>query len=188
LRAESIYLDLDGVLNSWQLYQLSQFGVNISYDLWPEEIGWDIVGVYNELTDSEWTPALFWNSVERSDWANAPTSEIFDFLIASSVKLVGQEKVFILTSPTLDPDCAAGKMEWMQKHLPRWLQRQSMIGAPKHIASATNRLLFDDSDDNCDKWAAQGGDFCLVPRPWNRNRAYNTIDFVEDCFEVLNAS
>ena len=44
-----ICLDVDGVLNAWQLYQLGQFGLDIDYDDWP--IGeWEIVKVFNDLT------------------------------------------------------------------------------------------------------------------------------------------
>lgn len=183
---KQIYLDIDGVLNAWQLYQLREFGVDISYDDWPENFGWDICGVYNHFAGESWTYDDFWSGVTYDHWVDAPRSEIFDKLIERSAKLVGKENVFLATSPTRDPDCAAGKTKWVQGHCPKWLHQNLMIGSKKHLMSQPGRLLIDDADHNIDAWTAEGGLGLLVPRPWNRNRKLNTVEAVDTWLDYFS--
>jgi 5'(3')-deoxyribonucleotidase len=185
----SIYIDLDDVLNTYTIYQFEQFGVSISYADWPD-VGFDIVAGFNLLANQNWTTNDFWSRVKREHWANVPKSDIFDLVLDRSVDLVGKKNVFLLTSPTISPDCAAGKTEWIQANLPDWMQRQTMIGACKYIASQPGRLLIDDADHNCELWSDQGGYCLLVPRPWNKNRGKDTYKLVQNALNIFasNAS
>lgn len=185
---KQIHLDLDGVLNAWQLYQLKEMGVEITYSDWPEDLGWDIVGVYNRFAGETYSESDFWTCVKREHWANAPKSELFDLIIERSEALVGRKNVFLLTSPTRCPDSAAGKVEWIYANLPSWMHRQTMIGAPKHIAAQPGRLLVDDADHNIDEWTAASGSGLLVPRPWNRNKGKDALSFMTEVFNKLNAN
>lgn len=166
---KKIYLDIDGVLNRFQWYIFQRLGVPMAHeDQYPVEAGWDIVQAANILLgEDRYSKTSFWNSVTREMWANTPTSDIFSLLIGTCEQLVGQENICILTSPTLDADCVAGKVEWMQRFLPKWMHRNFLIGPPKHECAQPGRVLIDDADKNVAAFNAAGGKGILVPRPWN---------------------
>lgn len=188
MRVNQIHIDLDGVLNAWQLYQLKEFGVEIEYRDWLDHFGWDICAVYNHYAGEQWTEDDFWTGVKREHWANAPKSELFDLILERSEALVGRKNVFLLTSPTRCPDSAAGKVEWIYANLPSWMHRQTMIGAPKHIAAKSGSILIDDADHNIDTFCDSGGMGVLVPRPWNRNRGKDPVTFMTEAFNRLESA
>jgi 5'(3')-deoxyribonucleotidase len=166
LKPKRIFLDLDDVLNDFTMHSLRSVGCKLKeYD---PEWGWDIVRACN-ATHPRWhcTPQTFWNSFGRDHWATIPKSGMCDWLIERSVSLVGYENVCILTSPTPDPDCTAGKQEWIQTNLPGFLHGQFLIGPRKDFCAAPDALLIDDRDKNVDDFRSAGGQAILVPRPWN---------------------
>ncbi len=169
-----IFLDLDDVLNDFTLPTLRDLGCPIEADEWekyPAHLGFDMVGAANELCgESRFTPQSLWRSVTREMWANRPVSRAAGDLIDLAAKLVGQENVAILTSPTRDADCAAGKMEWVQNFCPYWMQRQTLIGACKYMCASPDAILIDDADHNIDAWQQHGGIGVLWAKPWNRRR------------------
>jgi hypothetical protein len=178
-----ILLDLDDTLNSLTLHILgSVFGIGVGhhdYHKFPVECGYDIVGAYHKLKHREKHPGMypeydipkFWRQVPRLTWAKTPKSPQFDFLLDRSEALVGRENVFILTSPTKDPECLAGKLEWIHDVLPDWLHRQYLIGPRKYLCARPDTLLIDDSDEQVNSFRAEGGQALLVPRPWNTHFA-----------------
>lgn len=175
-----IFLDVDDTLNSFTMYVLGRMGCPVgqfSYDQFPNDCGYDILGAYNRLRPSgycEVTKPQFWNSITRDVWAGAPKSKEFDFIIEQSEHLVGYDNICILTSPTIDPDSLAGKLEWIHKNLPNYLHRQFLVGPCKHFCARPDSLLIDDSDEKVNKFREHGGHAILVPRPWNSLRDVNT--------------
>ncbi len=166
MRITKIFLDMDDVLNEFTMSTLRELGCDIeTYDpTW----GWDIVKAANATNSSRsFTIQGFWDSLDRKHWATRPKSEMCDQLIEKSASLVGQENVCVLSSPTLDPDCLAGKLEWIHDNLPSWMHRQYLIGPRKYFCAAPNALLVDDCDKNVDDFRAAGGQALLVPKPWN---------------------
>jgi len=150
--------------------------------------GFDILKAANALCPN-WEPftlASFWRAFGRKEWANFPVSDEFQWLLNSCKALVGRENIYILTTPILDPDCAAGKMEWIYKYCPKWLHRQYLIGPCKHMCARPNALLIDDSDENVNKFREHGGQALLVPRPWNSLHEVNTMKYLEGYFRTCN--
>jgi hypothetical protein len=187
---QRIFLDLDDTLNSFTMFVLGRMGCAVrpyDYHLFPSDCGYDILGAYDKLrgTLPPMTKAQFWNSITREVWAGAPRSPEFDMILAHAEAAVGRENVCILTAPTIDPDCLAGKLEWIHKFLPRWLHRQFLVGPPKHFCARPDTLLIDDSDDKCDKFRESGGQAILVPRPWNSLRTLYTKGYVQSEFNNL---
>lgn len=186
-----IFLDLDDTLNSFTMYVLGRMGCRVGhydYHLFPQDCGYDILGAYNRLRAEvfpELTKPQFWNSITRDVWASAPKSQEFDFILNRAESLVGRDNVCILTSPTIDPDSLAGKLEWIHKFLPHRLHRQFLVGPCKHFCARPDSLLIDDSDDKCDKFRAAGGHAILVPRPWNSLRDTNTRQHLNTEFYTL---
>jgi hypothetical protein len=173
MKPTRIILDLDDVLNCFTPYVLHELGCRVasphSYEDHPRESGWDIVDAANRLHPSKcWTTAGFWADVKRLHWASVPRSREFGNLLYLAVWAVGAKNVFILTSPTLDPDCLAGKLEWIQGNCPPWLHRQYLIGPAKHVCAQPGALLIDDNEDNAAAFRDNGGQAMLMPRPWNR--------------------
>lgn len=176
MKIKHIYLDLDDVLNRLTMYILFSVGLNVDYtryDEYPTEFGYDILKAAKYLAGGRWNPALstFWNMLPQATWQQCPKSELCDWLITSCVSLVGEKNVFIATSPTKDPDCAAGKLQWIHENLPTFLHRQYFITPRKVQLAHPGALLIDDSDRNVAAFRARGGSAIIVPRPWNRCHA-----------------
>lgn len=170
-----IFLDLDDVLNEFTMHALAHVGcfVNVeSFDDFRPEWGFDIIKAANSLhpcrsSKQVFTEEKFWSFFSRGDWRNLPESMEFEFLLRQSETWVGRENICILTTPILDPDCSAGKVEWIYNHCPKWLHRQYLIGPPKHFCARPDALLIDDADHNVEAFRACGGQAILLPRPWN---------------------
>jgi hypothetical protein len=169
-----IYLDLDDVLNTLSMYFLNLLGCNISpvdYREYPVTGNVDLFEVANKLLGSKYTRETFWKSFERGDWASVPKTDECDWLIDQCVRLVGRDNVLIATSPTKDPACAAGKVDWIQANLPEWMHRQYAITPRKWFFGQPGALLIDDNQTNTRLFKKHGGRTLLVPRPWNRLHA-----------------
>jgi len=166
-----IFLDLDDVLNTCTPAALHYVGCPVSptdITVQKPEWGYDIVNAANRLHPTKlFTESTFWQSIGRDFWANAPKSIECDWLLETCAGLVGRERVCILTAPTLDPDCLAGKLEWIQRCLPKWIHRQYLMGPRKHFCAKRGALLIDDNPRNIEAFSAHGGLTILMPRPWN---------------------
>ncbi len=180
-----ILLDIDDVCNQCTKSALQWLNVPMDYDnfeaTYPRVFGYDIVSVANHLTGyNRFTVPSFWSMIPRVFWASCPVSEEFHWLLAQCEKLVGRENIIFLTSPTKDPDCLAGKLEWIIKTAPSWMHRQYSICTRKRIAANSESLLIDDSDTNVNVFrATRNGNAILVPRPWNTLHAVDTKAHVQ---------
>jgi 5'(3')-deoxyribonucleotidase len=174
LKIKRIFLDLDDVLNEFTMTTLQRLGCDIvDYDpAW----GWDIVRAANASHPlRHYTPPTFWDSFDREHWATMPKSDMCDWLVDRCVALVGRDNVCVLTTPTKDPDCLAGKLEWIHANLPSFLHGQYLIGPQKHLCAKPDSLLIDDRDKNVSDFRKAGGQAVLVARPWNGCRtAHNS--------------
>ena len=184
-----ILLDLDDVCNRFTMYALKHVGCpvdELAYCDFNPAWGWDIVRAANALhPNHQFTPDEFWNSLDRDVWASVPESAEFKALLCRCEELVGSENVCILSSPTHDPDCLAGKLEWIHDHFPKRMHRQFLIGPRKHFCARPDALLIDDSDRNVEAFRAHGGQALLVPRPWNSLHYMPTLTFLDDAFKIF---
>ena len=181
-----ILLDLDDVLNQCTMWMMRCVGCDIDpmdNDQFPVQVGYDIVAATNLIhpIKRDWTVSEFWDSIKRHHWATAPVSLECDWLLETCVDLVGEDEVFIVTSPTKDPDCLAGKLEWIHRKLPSYMHRQYAMTPRKHIGAASDTLLIDDYQTNCEDFGKRGHAL-LVPRPWNPNHGLDTREYLEEFF------
>ena len=185
-----ILLDIDDVCNRFTMTALHYVGCRIDpmkYDSFPTDCQFDIVCAANTLLGYErFTVSDFWEHIPRKFWANTPVSEEFPYLLGWCESLVGQENICLLTSPTIDPDCLAGKCEWVQRFMPRWLHRQFLVGPCKQFCAHPDALLIDDSDRNVNKFREWGGQALLLPRPWNSLHGVNTLQHLSLIFDTLH--
>lgn len=116
------------------------------------------------------TVAEFWAPLRGADyWADLePTADGFDILEA--VEDAFGDRVCLLTTPSKDPECPAGKLRWIAKHVPQYENRY-LMGPSKEFCTGPNRLLIDDRDENVERFVAAGGTAFLLPRPWNKRHA-----------------
>lgn len=169
-----IYLDIDGVLNRWQLNEMSRrLTWRVTHEDWPLDEPWNIVAVHNHFVDTEHRLLAkeFWKSVPESSWVNAGRSELFELLTKYPPLIVGENNVHVITTvpPGRCPSAYSGKAIWCRENLPEWLQPQVfMTTHDKSRLARPGRLLIDDADHNIDAWSSAGGTTLQVPRPWNQ--------------------
>ncbi len=190
---KQIYLDLDDVCNAFTMHALKHVGCPVeSFDFqkYSPEWGFDIVKAANKLHPwrtgkQAFTPERFWGFIDRSVWMDTPESTEFKRLLSACEQLVGRENICILTTPTEDPDCLAGKLEWIHNHFPPWMHRQYLMGPQKRLLAKPEALLIDDSDANVNAFERAGGRTILVPRPWNSLHKVDTSAELNAAFTEL---
>ena len=177
------FLDMDGVLSDFQSHICEMFGhrwEDIS-ERWPPGTyhTHDVLGVSEEEMWSRTLGVDYWESMPKTDEC--------DLVLTLAATVFGQENVAILTSPSRDPLCAAGKILWFHKHHPEWT-RSLMIGSRKHLIANPNCVLIDDWDVNVQTWRTRGGMAILVPRLWNAEHAnrHAASDVIREAFIELS--
>jgi len=196
MKIKTIFLDLDDVLNRFTMYALEQIGCKVdAYDdsSYNPKWGWNIVRAANTLPGhsrhkNKLSPKEFWNAINRKVWASVPLSAECQYLLDNCKDLVGEENVCILSCPTNDPECLAGKLEWIHEYMPPWLWRQYLIGPQKWMCARPDALLIDDSDANVMAFRKHGGQAVLVPRPWNILHGTHTTETLQQAFEIIKRS
>lgn len=157
---ERVHLDLDGVLVDFVGGFQRALGLKPP-DPWPAAC-YDSFAAHGLKETSE-----LWNTFDTEDfWANLDWMPDGLNILRILESKFRKENIAICTSPTRNPGCAAGKVRWIQKHLPEY-SRRFFIGTSKHLAGGEGGLLIDDSDHNVKKYRAYKGQAILVPRVWN---------------------
>lgn len=153
-----LYIDMDGVLSNFVTGVLDLFQSDKTYYDIKE---WDIhksLGVSPEVLWEQinMEGSAFWRDLRPYSWLWK-----FNKLTENS-----SYDISIATSPSLDPACSMGKLQWINAYIPN-LARKVFIGPEKHKLSHSNAILIDDSPVNCKKFLERGGTAILFPQPWN---------------------
>jgi len=167
-----IFIDLDDVLNQFSMHALQMLGCPVTpgaLSKYDPKWGFDLTQAANALHEELYFDTeRLWSELNGPDvWAQAPKSKEFWPLLNFCEAMVGRKNICILTSSVSDPECLSGKAEWIQRHCPRWLHRQFLVGPQKHLLARVGRILIDDSDENVEMFRKHGGEAVLFPRPWN---------------------
>lgn len=157
---QHIFLDLDGVLvdfvsSALRLFDAEDIEIPEGNDNIPEWLGISVNEFYKRIDAAG---SAFWAEMEPYPW----TEELIDYV--SSIA-----DWSILTSPTISPSCAKGKIAWLNKHLTRngYSPRNFFISPQKHLLARPDRLLIDDMERNVKSFSEAGGLTITFPRPWN---------------------
>ena len=179
MKLARIFLDIDDVCNKFTMYALKTVGCNIDVNdesVFNPKWGFDLVRAANELYTPpgkkrlfNFTKESFWNNLPEDVWVNAPISNEFKMLLDFSQHAVGWQNVYFLSTPTLCPLSCSGKLKWIKKWAPGWMQRQYLFGPPKYLCATPDSLLIDDNTEKVIAFRKAGGQAILMPRPWNRN-------------------
>lgn len=173
-----VFLDLDGVLVDFVSGALKSLGIT-NYKVPPGEYNiekWEGVNISTKE---------FWSAIDKTNeyfWAELPKYPWADELV-ELCESYGQ--LFILTSPSRNPYCLAGKMIWVQKNFKK-LQRKIILTPHKYLCAAPNRVLIDDSNQKCEDFDAYGGKTILFPQLWNTNHSLVDMDKIKYCKFILD--
>lgn len=173
MQLSHIFVDMDGVLADFVKAALALHDRSEALETWPlgEFNMAKVLGIstrqFWDKIDSAGTG--YWSDLERYSWCEELVSNV-----------VEHAPMAILSSPSLSPDCAAGKLEWLQNFFGRGF-RDFLIGPQKHLCARPDAVLIDDSDRNVDRFREHGGHAVLFPQPWNSNHAIDDrIGFVKE--------
>ena len=154
-----IFLDMDGVMVDFvgSLLQfarrpelLADWQPRGCYDLT------QVLGVSSHyIWDNAYSNVNFWINMQPCPWMHQLLKECRRY-----------GSITIASDPSLSPEAAAGKMQWMSNHLPAWTDRL-VLTSHKHLLATPNSVLIDDSDKNIGQFRMAGGHGILFPQPWN---------------------
>lgn len=175
---ERILLDLDDVFNCFTTHAMEYLGCQCGE--FPVEVGYNLVAAINltHPTNNNWSPEQVWGMLDDGLWDNMPMSDIHEEILEYSVDIVGRDRVFICSTFTNNPHCTMGKLKWVKRNLPKWLQGQYVFTSKKSLLADSHTLLVDDYHGNTLAFEEEGGRALLVPRPWNPYNRCDTKSFV----------
>ena len=160
------FIDMDGVLADF-VESAVEFATGVDREIimrgWPKGER-DIPSIIKMDKDAFWFKiseggADFWHRLRPYSWSMPMYN-----------RLAEHGKCVVLSSPTRDPACAAGKMGWLQSFFSEGRAFRDYILAPWHnkrLLAGKNRILIDDNEGNVRDWIKAGGRAVLVPQPWN---------------------
>ncbi len=172
------YLDLDGVLVDFVGGACKTHGIAVP-DPWPEGV-WEMGTALSIATGHKMSEDEFWKPCSSHEfWANLEWTRDGKEILAMCEYFF--DSVILMSSPCASPFSASGKIEWIQRELPKYRRKYSLSPC-KHEHASTTKVLVDDSDKNIDAFDAAGGYGILVPRPWNSQ------SYVDEMIEELRES
>jgi hypothetical protein len=153
----AVFFDMDGVLCDFVRGALMFHGRE---DMPYCDVRW---GIEAQLGLS---PTDFWKDLSFGFWSALPAYADGMSLLAAAERLVGADRIALLTSPCDTAGCCDGKREWVAKHLPAY-RRRLFMGSAKELFAGPTKVLVDDHDANVKAFSAAGGRTVQPPRPWN---------------------
>ena len=159
-----IFCDLDGVLS-----RFSDAAIKLHIELGNCEEGY-VPNSWNYYEDWNISANQFWTPIHESPrfWHDLQPFEYFDELVSLIEDYDGNFK--ILTSPTNQENCYAGKCYWIKKHFDFNPNNRAIIHSDKSaLVKDEDCVLIDDAEHNCEQWEAAGGKAILFPDECNKN-------------------
>lgn len=173
---KSIFLDMDGVLVDFVGPTVGLFKTTFEHI----SARW-VRGTYDLCRVLGVDEAELWATIDKhgaDHWLNLPAypwaKTLFDYCN-------GITHTFVATSPSMMPDCASAKTEWLQKFFGRRFRSYAITPVKRELA-AYGKVLIDDFDGNCDDFRDNGGYAIVFPRIWNsmHEQADDPIRYVTD--------
>lgn len=171
-----VFLDLDDVLVDWVKATANLLALDLTYppirddietnwgmQVLEEKRMWEVIHAQGE----EW-------------WTNLPMLPWGEKLYA---KLSSRWPVCILTSPSKNPCCAAGKVAWIHKYLPD--KAPYLIGKPKMWCANKYSVLVDDKPANIEAFRDAGGSAFLWPNAMKTKRLQEGDKRIDECVRFI---
>lgn len=162
-----IMLDMDGVLCDFVGAVMRLHGREFNASDWPRGC-WNIHDVLGIPEAVMWeridaVGPFFWSNLNSYQWAwdlvHAIERSNYNFRIC--------------TSPHNSVHSYHGKAVWLERY---GLLSGTVFCHHKHLMAGPDRVLIDDSQDNCASFERAGGKALLFPQPWNHSEL--TVDEV----------
>lgn len=177
-------LDMDGVIVNFVQGVLDAHCVSTPQEeVYASHPGvWDVAGILG-LTDQ-----AFWEPLGEEFWAGLGWMPDGEQILSAVERRFQRENVVLWTSPSLNYGCHAGKLRWVERHLPQHYRHNIVFSGRKELGAHPDHLLVDDSDSNVDRFAARGGRICQVPRVWNRlhGHRHRSLDYLVESLWLLD--
>lgn len=182
MRTKKLILDLDGVFVDFVGAAFKTFDITLSgLGEYPKRAGWNVVKALNILRREQGLYPVsddqFWGRFDEDFWSHLQWYPGAVQLYETVIKAFGAGNVWISTSATLQPSCAAGKLKWVDREMPEIGSARTFIGRDKWLLAGPDRVLLDDRDKNCLMFSEAGGLSVLVPRPWNMSSHVEDTNF-----------
>ncbi len=176
------FLDLDGVISFWEKSAAKTLDIDINDKEIREKIkngkkletfvGGDSV-MWPKI-DEEGTK--WWRDMEILPWG----MELYEKLKSKA------DHFSFLTSPSSNPICAAGKMEFLHKHFGEEF-KDFLIGKNKHLCASSRSLLVDDNKGKVKKFRDFGGHAFLWPNAFALlDGDVNIDDTIKELMEYID--
>jgi 5'(3')-deoxyribonucleotidase len=159
-----IFLDMDGVVVDFfsQMCKAHHLDpVEAFTRLQPKD--WWFTSVLGPLTEGDFWGAI--NTFGEEFWSEANAYPYARQLYDELCKLA---PVYFCSHPSLQPNCASGKLKWLQKFLPPARHDDYVFTKHKRYLAKQNHVLIDDADYNCEHFMDAGGAAIMFPRRWNK--------------------
>lgn len=174
---KQVFLDLDAVIADFAQGCIDHFKLSIT----PAALqSWDSIYDYVDMPIKD-----FWKSLDYDFWYNLKLTEEAQVILDI---LEEHQPTILTTAPYSSPGVFDAKAAWIKDHLPDYYYSgRFLIGGTKHQIAASDKLLIDDSQTNCEDWSEHGGYALLVPRPWNKCRGQSVLNAIRyglDQFET----
>lgn len=159
-------LDLDGVLinfiEGWERHHSIKLNKP-----WP-------VGVYDMPKVYDFPKEHFWDGIGEDFWVGLNFMPDAQNIIAIIEAYFPIDKICLISrTPYYEGSHAmgaSGKIGWIERHMPQYLDR-FLLGPAKHFLATPNNVLIDDWDKNASDFTRCGGHGILYPRLWNSRHA-----------------
>lgn len=157
-----ILVDMDEVLADFAIPAARLHGVR--WD--PRPAGcWDMAQILEIPQDEFWRPineagAPFWTGLPPTPWA----VDLHQLVAGLGCPW------YVVSSPSLDPLCHAGKVEWLHRFFGAGFHDYVFTGH-KHLLAGPRKVLIDDREETCIKFRQHGGYAVLFPSIGNRLHA-----------------
>lgn len=159
----TVLMDLDGCLVNFAKGVMKAFNETEEslYPDWPPGQFEMEIPLMQSLDD-------FWKTIDSIPhfWESLEPMPDMEEILSTVEKHF--DNIILCTSPPMSPEASAGKVTWIQEHLPKYA-RKFCITPCKELLAHSGALLIDDYDRNVDRFRGNGGNAILLPRRWNSN-------------------
>src|ERR1700761_7792245 len=116
----TVFMDVDGCLCDFEMGVLKAFGETREslYPDWPPGEFQMEIPLMQSLDD-------FWKTIDSIPhfWESLQPMPDAEEILSVVEKYFGEENIILCTSPSRNPDASAGKVTWIQEHLPKYARR-----------------------------------------------------------------
>ncbi len=163
-----VFLDMDGVLVDFVGGLHRALGMDYSHVAYPyPRAKYEMFGEVCSRSGGNISMDQLLATCDPAEfWANLQWNTTGREIASAISSVVPWDDVVICTKPMPRPEAWAGKIQWLNKHLPQ-AKNITIMSAPKHLFAKPGHILIDDKDSNVESFREHGGSGFLIPQPWN---------------------